>query len=153
MQSVQGNTAPHRWRVRLAHERPFEGYPDPILGAVTPVLEPCWSHFKLTNPSKMTFDWGSKGPAWSGDPQLKQFLKGLSTFGETLKVRRSYQFPLKYWWISFWHLRPHRGVSHLLAARRIKQCHGLPMLMIGTVLNLRTTTSQKCAAVPRRAHI
>ena len=35
-----------------------------------------------------------------------------------------------------------------LARQRVQR-----FLPIGTVLNLRTTTSQKCAAVPRRARI
>ena len=45
-------------------------------------------------------------------------------------------------------------LSHLhLDAREEEVGHDQPYRLIGTVLNLRTTTSHKCAAVPRRARI
>ena len=47
-------------------------------------------------------------------------------------------------------LRLHVACAPRRITRRVLKLRAVP---IGTVLNLRTTTSQKCAALPRRARI
>jgi len=90
-------------------------------------------------------------PRWAARPLLKGRLKRLSSFFIDNLLVRIHFIIVMIWWTGLapWELVGGMSPRH---GRR-----GFPRprarVPIGTVLNLRTTTSQNCAAVPRWARI